>query len=134
MFFDVLFVPLHKKNNILIQDIMRMNKGKGMSETPIQVDWTDIKFNGGFYKGFKITVYDYKKNNDVTVFVSTQSLEKQLQKYYFATETPAIKNIIARAKELYDKYSVFLPDTSFNRKTDPKTLKKLVEDNLYPSY
>lgn len=96
---------------------MRMNKIKGVIETPIQVDWTDIKFNGGFYKGFKITVYDYKKNKDVTVFVSTQSLEKQLQKYYFATETPAIKNIIAMAKELYDKYSVFLPDSSFNRKT-----------------
>lgn len=113
---------------------MRINRIERTMETPIQVEWKDIKFNGGFYKGFKITVYDYKKNKDVTVFVSTQSLEKLLQKYYFATETPAIKNIIAMAKELYDKYSVFIPDSSFNRKTNPKTLKKLVEDNLYPLY
>ena len=61
-------------------------------------------------------------------------MEKQLQKYYFAVETPTTKNIIARAKELYDKYTIFLPDSSFNRKTEAKTLKKLVEDNLYPVY
>lgn len=113
---------------------MRMVRNKEMKETPIKVEWKDIKFNGTFYNGFKIVVYDYKKNKDVTVSVSVQSLEKQLQRYYFASETPTNKNVIARAKELYDAYTVFLPDSSFSRKTEPKTLKKLVEDNLYPAY
>lgn len=113
---------------------MRINRIERTMETPIQVEWKDIKFNGGFYKGFKITVYDYKKNKDVTVFVSTQSLEKLLQKYYFAPDNTVTKQLKDRAKELYDKYSVFIPDSSFNRKTNPKSLKKLVEDNLYPLY
>lgn len=29
-------------------------------------------------------------------------------------------------KEVYDEYTVFLPVSSFSRKTGPKTLKKLV--------
>lgn len=113
---------------------MRMHRNRTMVETPIKVEWKDVKFNGDFYKGFKIGVYDYKKNKDITVFVSVKSLEKQLQKYYFAPETTDNKNIVARAKEVYDTYTVFLPDSSFNRKTEPKTLKRLVEDNLYPVY
>lgn len=111
----------------------KIKKNDKVKPTPIEMKWTDIKFNGKRYTGFKITVYDYKKNIDRDVFVSTSDLEKELMKFYFDDSVSIPKVIKDKATQLFEQYSIFLPKESFNSNMTPREMKTLVEKNLYPN-
>lgn len=109
-------------------------RNEPIKEEAINLKWTDIKFNGRYYKGMDIEVYDYKNNKNITVKVSSVELERELQKYFQSKDTTVPKDLIKRAEDLYNKYTVFIPKGAMDVNNSPKTLKKIVEDNLYPSY
>lgn len=111
----------------------KIKKSDKVKPTPIEIKWTDIKFNGKRYTGFKITVYDYKKNIDRDVFVSTSDLEKELMRFYFDDSVSIPKVIKDKATQLFEQYTIFLPKESFNSNMTPREMKTLVEKNLYPN-
>lgn len=111
----------------------KIRKNDKLQPTPVEIKWADIKFNGQRYMGFKIKVYDYKKNTDKEVFVSTKDLEKELMKYYFSDDISIPKVIKDKATQLFEQYTVFLPKSDMTANKSPREMKAIVEKNLYPN-
>lgn len=111
----------------------KFKKNDKVKPTPVEMKWADIKFNGKRYTGFNITVYDYKKNIDRNVFVSTSDLEKEIMRFYSDDSVSIPKAIKDKAAQLFEQYTIFLPKESFSSGMTPREMKALVERNLYPN-
>ena len=124
---------MEKSNNKMPLSKTRKKRMDSIKIDPIEMKWSDLKFNGKRYTTLKIKVYDYRNNRDVTVYVSTKDLEVELRKYYFAPDGTVPKDLKGKAITVYDKYTVFLKREEIEgNKTKPE-MKDIVEKNLYPN-
>lgn len=124
---------MEKSNNKKPLSKTRKKKMDSIKIDPIEMNWGDLKFNGKRYTTLKIKVYDYRKNQDVTVYVSTKDLEVELQKYYFAPDGTVSKDLKEKAITVYDKYTVFLKREEIESNKTKNEMKDIVEKNLYPN-
>lgn len=123
-----------KKNRINQEEKKYINKyqrsfAKDMIDQT-EIEYSVIKFDNQFYSSMKTKVYDYKRNKDVEVLISTVDLKEKLSLILNDKNQKYKKPLIDQAEKLYISINVFLPNSYFNKKQNIYILKNEIEKQL----